>query len=226
MSNGPPLVSPHEGYARVPGKPSHRGQVETHFAPAGSQVRVYFIHGLAVEAEVRRDSAVRRREAHQRDADGSTIDHPRLVAPRVEDRPAARCPFERPAVRSATDRVGRDQSDPLRGLAAQAFTGLHKPVATQIGFTGHPALVHPEQSRDIFLAEVRDEQLPAQERWIPDHDVRIGPLRILAAGHQNRVTHSIVSNGSRIGSRAPANPFLRIHWISPIHTDTRASSAA
>ena len=38
--------------------------------------------------------------------------------------------------------------------------------------------------------------------------------------------HSIVSKGSRIGSREPGNPFLRIHWISPIHTDTRASSAA
>ena len=38
--------------------------------------------------------------------------------------------------------------------------------------------------------------------------------------------HSIVSNGSRIGSREPGNPFLRIHWISPIYTDTRASSAA
>ena len=38
--------------------------------------------------------------------------------------------------------------------------------------------------------------------------------------------HSMVSRGFRIGSRASPKPLRRIHWISPIQTDTRASSAA
>jgi hypothetical protein len=38
--------------------------------------------------------------------------------------------------------------------------------------------------------------------------------------------HSIVSSGRKIGFLAASNPFRRIHWISPIHTDTRANSAA
>ena len=36
----------------------------------------------------------------------------------------------------------------------------------------------------------------------------------------------MVFSGFRIGSRDPLNPLRRIHWISPIHTETRASSAA
>jgi hypothetical protein len=38
--------------------------------------------------------------------------------------------------------------------------------------------------------------------------------------------HSIVSSGRRIGFFAASKPLRRIHWISPIQTDTRASSAA
>ena len=38
--------------------------------------------------------------------------------------------------------------------------------------------------------------------------------------------HSIVESGLRIGWRPMSNPLRRIHWISPIQTDTRASSAA
>ena len=37
---------------------------------------------------------------------------------------------------------------------------------------------------------------------------------------------STVSSGFRIGSRASPKPLRRIHWISPIQADTRASSAA
>ena len=36
----------------------------------------------------------------------------------------------------------------------------------------------------------------------------------------------MVSSGLRIGSRASEKPLRRIYWISPIQTDTRASSAA
>lgn len=36
----------------------------------------------------------------------------------------------------------------------------------------------------------------------------------------------MVSRGSRTGSRAPEKPLRRIHWISPIQIETRASSAA
>ena len=34
----------------------------------------------------------------------------------------------------------------------------------------------------------------------------------------------MVSSGSRMGLRDSLNPLRRIHWISPIHTETRASS--
>ena len=36
----------------------------------------------------------------------------------------------------------------------------------------------------------------------------------------------MVSSGFRIGLRDASKPCSRIHWISPIHTETRASSAA
>ena len=38
--------------------------------------------------------------------------------------------------------------------------------------------------------------------------------------------YSMVSSGSRIGWVELLIPLCSIHWISPIHTDTRASSAA
>ena len=60
------------------------------------------------------------------------------------------------------------------------------------------------------------------------------PMMTSASGHSDpppsdvRIAsrHSIVSSGSRMGFREPGNPLRRIHWISPIQTDTRASSAA
>ena len=89
-------------------------------------------------ASIRRKFVVRLRETHQRNAHGRVIDHPRLVAPGVEDRPAAGRPFQCPAVRSTPDGIRRDQSDPLRGPSAQVFTRLYEPVADQIGLAGHP----------------------------------------------------------------------------------------
>jgi len=60
------------------------------------------------------------------------------------------------------------------------------------------------------------------------------PTTASATGHTARAPpgpstasrHSIVSNVRKIGFFAASKPWRRIHWISPIHTLTRASSAA
>ena len=53
-----------------------------------------------------------------------------------------------------------------------------------------------------------------------------GQAGSLPSGVRIASRHSMVSSGVKMGSRAPGKPLRRIHWISPIHTDTRANSAA
>ena len=72
------------------------------------KIGVDVVRRLAVEPTLRREFVVRLRETHQRDAHGRIIDHPRLVAPGVEDRAAAGRPLQSTAGRSTPDGVGRD----------------------------------------------------------------------------------------------------------------------
>ena len=82
------------------------------------------------------------------------------------------------------------------------------------------------RGRHVVLAQVRDQQLPAQERRMPITTSTVGHSGSVLSAVRIASRHSIVSSGFRIGSRASAKPLRRIHWISPIRTDTPASSAA
>ena len=93
-------------------------------------------------------------------------------------------------------------------------------------------------ARDVALAFSRADRPMTDSRLdelLARHSRNGGfPMTTSAAGHsgsppsgvRNASRHSMVSRGFRIGSRDSLNPLRRIHWISPIHTDTRASSAA
>ena len=98
----------HECHACVPGEAPRLRQIDAGPAAPRRKIGVDVVHRLAVEPTLRREFVVRLRETHQRDAHGRLIDHPRLVAPGVEDRPAVGCPFQRTAVRPTPDGVGRD----------------------------------------------------------------------------------------------------------------------
>ena len=67
----------------------------------------------------------------------------------------------------------------------------------------------------------------ARSRFMPTTDGFEEPVLIRCRGECGIASrHSMVSRGFRIGSRASPKLLRRIHWISPIQTDTRASSAA
>ena len=83
-------------------------QIDAGPAASRRKIGVDVVRRLAVEPTLRREFVVRLRETHQRDAHGRAIDHPRLVAPGVEDRAAAGRPLQSTAVRSTPDGVGRD----------------------------------------------------------------------------------------------------------------------
>ena len=83
----------------------------------------------------------------------------------------------------SVDRKQIQKLSPRGNLPAR----LLDPVADQVCFRRHAAGVRREHPRDVILAQVRDQQLPAQERRVADHDVRPRPLRFRAVGRQNRI---------------------------------------
>ena len=68
--------------------------------------------------------------------------------------------------------------------------------------------------------------LPPRNGGFPITASASGQSGSASSGVRIASRHSMVSSGFRIGSRASEKPLRRIHWISPIHTETRASSAA
>ena len=120
----------------------------------------------------------------------------------------------------------RDEPRPHRLPRGDLPARLLEPVADQVGLRRYPAGVGLEHPRDVVLAQVRDQELAAEERRVADHDVGHRPSGSRSPGVRIASRHSIVSSGFRIGLRASAKPLRRIHWISPTQTDTRASSVA
>ena len=199
-------------------------------APSRRAVRsaVDLIDRLAVKAERRIRTRRRTREKQTSDtrtAAPSITHGSSLHASKI--RRHVRRSLQRPPVRAAPDGVGRDEPGPGRLARGDLPARLLEPVADQVGFRRHAAGVGREHPRHVVLAQVRDQQLAAQERRVADHDVGRRPLRLGAVRRQDRVT--ALDRVQRLQDRVArdsAKPLRRIHWISPIHTDTRASSAA
>ena len=185
------------------------GQVDAGTVAAGRKVGMDLVGRLAVHVSFGSVFVARSGEADQGYTHRCAVDHPRLIRPRIEDRSPVGCGLQGPPVRAAAYRVGRDQTDTRRPARCDLLARLHEPVADEIGFRRHAAPPCGEHSGDVILPKPADQQLAAEERRIADHDI-----------------DSMVSSGSRIGSAALLKPLRRIHWISPIHTETRASSAA
>ena len=227
----------HERGAGVRRQAPDTSEVDAGAAAARRQIGEDLVHGPAVEPRrppTRRRRPARRiglvaagREADHRHPHRRPVDHPRFVAPRLEDPPAADRRLQRPPVRAAADRTGRDESCPDRPSQGELPPRLREPVADQVGFRWHPAGVGRERPRHVVLAQMRDQQLAAQERRVADHDVgRPATPGSAPSGARIASRHSMAWSGFRTGSRASAKPLRRIHWISPIQTETRASSAA
>ena len=71
---------------------------------------------------------------------------------------------------------------------AELPTRLLEPVADQVGFRRHAAVVGREHPRDVVLTQMRNQQLAAQKRRVADHDVGRRPGRFGAVGRQDRVS--------------------------------------
>ena len=177
---GAALGVAHERHAQVPVEPLRPGEIHPGPAPARGQVGVDLVHGPSVEPPFPPRLVVRPGEAHERNPHRRPVDHPRLVAPRLEDGMVPGRGLQRPPVRTAPDGVGRDQPDPLRPARAQLLTRLHEPVAHEVRLRRRAALEGREQPRHVALPQVRVEQLAAQERRVADHRIRRRPLRLPA----------------------------------------------
>ena len=75
----------------------------------------------------------------------------------------------------------------MRLARVDMLARLHEPVADQIGFRGHAALVGREDPCNVVFPQLADQELPAEERRVADHDIDLGPVGLVPVRREDRV---------------------------------------
>ena len=139
-------------------------------------------------------------EAHDGDVDCRSIQNPGLVGPRQEDVPDSLMRCSTP--RLAPPRIPCVASRPARFArpCSSMGPGLLEPVADEVGFGRHPAVISAEQGIDVLVAQLFPQQLTAQERRVADDELCWGPFGLPRFGSVAVAQDGVgLSNGDQRG---------------------------
>ena len=75
----------------------------------------------------------------------------------------------------------------MRLAPVDLLTRLHEPVADEIGFPGHAALIGCEDPGNIVFAQFADQEFSPEKRRVADHYIDSGPVRFGPVWRKDRV---------------------------------------
>ena len=115
-------------------------------------------------------------KANHRNVHVRTVQDPRAIAFRKEDIAGLLDAFQRVAVRPTPDALRGQQAGTTATALPDMFAGLLKPVAAEIGFRADAFAPEREQLVHVLVAELPPHEFAAEEWWVADDEVDLGPL--------------------------------------------------